>query len=107
MQNLFITGYRAHELQILVRSMRVSLTLKSHRLPPYTSCGRWLGMGAYSGQYGVDLWACEVVLELKQSYPHLEAVNYHCFSEPGGTMERRQAGVLPFHSVWSGLLWCN
>ncbi|PYY30093.1 Uncharacterized protein PIL02S_01695 [Paenibacillus illinoisensis] len=24
------------------------------------------------GQYGVDLWACEVVLELKKTYPHLK-----------------------------------
>lgn len=34
------------------------------------------------GQYGVDLWACEVVLELKQTYPHLKLSIITAFQNP-------------------------
>lgn len=34
------------------------------------------------GQYGVDLWACEVVLELKKTYPHLKLSIITAFQNP-------------------------
>lgn len=34
------------------------------------------------GQYGVDLWACEVVLELKKTYHHLKLSIITAFQNP-------------------------
>jgi len=34
------------------------------------------------GQYGVDLWACEVVLELKKTHPHLKLSIITAFQNP-------------------------
>jgi len=83
LQNLFITGYRAHELQIFGQKHEGIPYIKkaiASRLTPLVEDGlEWV---LTPGQYGVDLWACEVVLELKQSYPHLKLSIITAFQNP-------------------------
>ncbi|QUL55807.1 DUF1273 domain-containing protein [Paenibacillus tritici] len=73
MKTLLVTGYRAHELGIYdskhqgIPYIKKALT---NRIVPLVEEGlEWI---ITPGQYGVDLWACEVVLELKQQYPGLK-----------------------------------
>ncbi|WP_151733253.1 DUF1273 domain-containing protein ['Paenibacillus yunnanensis' Narsing Rao et al. 2020] len=73
MKTLLVTGYRAHELGIFdgkhqaIPYIRKALAA---RLIPLVEDGlEWV---ITPGQYGVDLWACEVVLELKQQYSDLK-----------------------------------
>nr|WP_145403321.1 DUF1273 domain-containing protein [Paenibacillus xylanexedens] len=83
MQNLFITGYRAHELQIFGQKHEGIPFIKkaiASRLTPLVEDGlEWV---LTPGQYGVDLWACEVVLDLKQTYPHLKLSIITAFQNP-------------------------
>lgn len=73
MKTLLVTGYRAHELGIFDSKHQVIPYIKKalqNRLVPLIEEGlEWI---ITPGQYGVDLWACEVVLELKRQYPGLK-----------------------------------
>lgn len=73
MKNLLVTGYRAHELGIFDNKHPGIPYIKkalSNRLKPLIEEGvEWI---ITPGQYGVDLWACEVVCELKTQYPELK-----------------------------------
>ncbi|AOZ93439.1 SLOG family protein [Paenibacillus crassostreae] len=72
MKNLLVTGYRAHELNIYDQKHKgISYIQKAmvRKLVPLIEDGlEWI---ITPGQYGVDLWACEVVISLKRQYPHL------------------------------------
>lgn len=72
-RHLLVTGYRAHELGIYDSKHPGIPWIKkalANRLIPLVEEGlEWV---ITPGQYGVDLWAGEVVLELKQQYPHLK-----------------------------------
>jgi uncharacterized phage-like protein YoqJ len=73
MKNLLVTGYRAHELSIFDQKNKGIVYIKkaiTGRLIPMIEEGlEWV---ITPGQYGVDLWACEVVIDLKNKYPHLK-----------------------------------
>ncbi|GGG17304.1 DUF1273 domain-containing protein [Paenibacillus abyssi] len=73
MKSLLVTGYRAHELNIFDQKNKGILYIKKAiegKLIPLVEEGlEWV---VTSGQYGVDLWACEVVIEMKRRYPHLK-----------------------------------
>ncbi|WP_339253770.1 DUF1273 domain-containing protein [Paenibacillus sp. FSL P2-0136] len=73
MKTLLVTGYRAHELGIYDSKHQGIPYIKkalANRIIPLVEEGlEWV---ITPGQYGVDLWACEVVLELKQQYPALK-----------------------------------
>lgn len=73
MKTLLVTGYRAHELGIYDSKHQGIPYIKkalANRLAPLIEEGlEWV---ITPGQYGVDLWACEVVLELKRQYPELK-----------------------------------
>lgn len=73
MNNLFVTGYRAHELGIFGNKHKgipyIKKALRSRLIPLIEDGVEWV---ITPGQYGVDLWACEVAIELKQSYPQLK-----------------------------------
>ncbi|MFC5407077.1 DUF1273 domain-containing protein [Cohnella soli] len=73
MKNILVTGYRAHELGIYdqkhagISYIRKAIVAK---LIPLLEDGlEWI---ITPGQYGVDLWACEAALELKDQYPQLK-----------------------------------
>jgi len=83
MKNLLVTGYRAHELGIFNRKhpgieyIRKAIAAK---LVPLIEEGvEWV---ITPGQYGVDLWACETVIELKQSYPGLKLSILAAYANP-------------------------
>lgn len=73
MKNLLVTGYRAHELGIFDQKHKGIPFIKKaleRRLIPLVEDGlEWV---ITMGQYGVDLWACEVVIALKEQYPQLK-----------------------------------
>ncbi|MFC5702414.1 DUF1273 domain-containing protein [Cohnella faecalis] len=83
MKNLLVTGYRAHELGIFNRKhpgigyIKKAITAK---LVPLVEEGvEWV---ITPGQYGVDWWACEAVIELKKRYPQLKLSILTAFSNP-------------------------
>ncbi|MBB6734323.1 DUF1273 domain-containing protein [Cohnella zeiphila] len=83
MKNLLVTGYRAHELGIFSRkhpgiaSIRKAMEAK---LVPLVEEGlEWV---ITPGQYGVDLWACETVIELKKRYPWLKLSILAAYANP-------------------------
>ncbi|GGD89302.1 DUF1273 domain-containing protein [Paenibacillus nasutitermitis] len=83
MKNLLVTGYRAHELNIFnQKHAGIPYIQKAlaRRLVPLIEEGlEWV---ITPGQYGVDLWACEVVIALKRSYPHLKLSIIAAFQHP-------------------------
>ncbi|MDO7907636.1 DUF1273 domain-containing protein [Paenibacillus sp. JX-17] len=73
MKTLLVTGYRAHELNIFNQKHEGIPYIKqaiAGRLIPLIEEGlEWV---ITPGQYGVDLWACEVAIMLKEQYPQLK-----------------------------------
>ncbi|WP_339203621.1 DUF1273 domain-containing protein [Paenibacillus sp. FSL K6-3182] len=83
MKNLLVTGYRAHELNIFSQKHEGIVYIKkalTGKLVPLIEDGlEWV---ITPGQYGVDLWACEVVIALKEIYPHLRLSIISAYSNP-------------------------
>lgn len=83
MKNLLVTGYRAHELGIYNNKHHGIPFIRQaiiNRLLPLLEEGlEWV---ITPGQYGVDLWACEAALQLKEEYPHLKCSIITAFSHP-------------------------
>ncbi|WP_068777334.1 DUF1273 domain-containing protein [Paenibacillus sp. FJAT-26967] len=83
MKNLLVTGYRAHELNIFNEKHEGIPYIKkaiAGKLVPLIEEGlEWV---ITAGQYGVDLWACEVVIELKKLYPHLQLSVITAYENP-------------------------
>ena len=72
MKSILISGYRSYELNIFNQSDPKYVFLKEfikNRLITYIENGtEWF---VITGQLGVELWAGEVVLELKEDYPEV------------------------------------
>lgn len=83
MKNLLVTGYRAHELNIFNQKHEGIPYIKqaiAGKLIPLIEDGlEWV---ITPGQYGVDLWACETAIELKQSYPQLKCSIISAYASP-------------------------
>ncbi|MBD2867506.1 DUF1273 domain-containing protein [Paenibacillus arenilitoris] len=83
MKNMLVTGYRAHELNIFSQKHEGIVYIKeaiARKLVPLVEEGlEWV---ITPGQYGVDLWACEVVISLKETYPHLKLSILTAFANP-------------------------
>jgi uncharacterized phage-like protein YoqJ len=83
MKNLLVTGYRAHELGIYDQKHKGIPYIRraiAAKLTPLIEEGlEWV---ITPGQYGVDLWACEAIIELKKSYPHLKLSILTAFINP-------------------------
>ncbi|MGO4544541.1 DUF1273 domain-containing protein [Paenibacillus sp. 2TAB23] len=83
MKNLLVTGYRAHELNIFNQKHEGIVFIKKAlmgKLVPLIEDGlEWV---ITPGQYGVDLWACEVVITLKELYPNLRLSIISAYSNP-------------------------
>ncbi len=82
-KNLLVTGYRAHELNIFSQKHAgigfIQKALRSKLLALAEEGLEWV---ITPGQYGVDLWACEVVIDLKRDYPQLRLSILTAFSNP-------------------------
>ncbi|MFS0728052.1 DUF1273 domain-containing protein [Paenibacillus sp. 1P07SE] len=83
MKNLLVTGYRAHELNIYDDKHPGISFIKQAieaRLIPLVEDGlEWV---LTPGQYGVDLWACEVVIGMRSTYPHLKVSILAAYENP-------------------------
>ncbi|PYI55698.1 DUF1273 domain-containing protein [Paenibacillus flagellatus] len=83
MKNVLVTGYRAHELQIFDEKHKGIVYIKkaiARKLVPLAEEGlEWV---VTPGQYGVDLWACEVVIELKKRFPQLKLSILTAYANP-------------------------
>ncbi|MGG6310885.1 DUF1273 domain-containing protein [Paenibacillus macerans] len=73
MKNILVTGYRAHELGIYSNKHQgipyIRQAIEGRLVPLLEEGLEWV---ITPGQYGVDLWACEAVFELKKRYPQLK-----------------------------------
>lgn len=83
MKNLLVTGYRAHELSIFSQKHEgihyIRQAIRSKLIPLLEEGLEWV---ITPGQYGVDLWACETAIELKQEYPQLRVSILSAFANP-------------------------
>lgn len=83
MKNLLVTGYRAHELGIFNQKHSgipfIKQALRSKLVPLIEDGIEWV---ITPGQIGIDLWACEVVIELKKEYPNLKLSIISAFADP-------------------------
>lgn len=83
MKTLFATGYRAHELQIFNQKHKhipfIKKAIEAKLLPLVEEGLEWV---ITPGQYGFDLWVCEVVIELRGEYPQLKLSIITAFMNP-------------------------
>ncbi len=83
MKNIMVTGYRAHELNIFNQKHEgipyIRQAIRSKLVPLLEEGLEWV---ITPGQYGVDLWACEEAIELKQEYPQLRVSILSAFASP-------------------------
>lgn len=73
MQKVFVTGYKSFELGVFKNDSQeatyIKLALQKNILNMVDEGLEWV---IISGQLGVELWAAEAVIQLKQLYPHLQ-----------------------------------
>jgi uncharacterized phage-like protein YoqJ len=83
MKNLLVTGYRAHEIGIFNQKHKgiayIKKAIESRLIPLVEEGLEWV---ITPGQYGVDLWACEAVIELKKRYPSLKLSILAAYQNP-------------------------
>ncbi|WP_106768634.1 DUF1273 domain-containing protein [Paenibacillus faecalis] len=83
MKNLLITGYRAHELGIYNLKHKgipyIKKAIESKLVPLIEEGLEWV---ITPGQYGIDLWACETAIALKQQYPQLKCSIITAYAHP-------------------------
>lgn len=101
-KNLLITGYRAQELGIFNQKHAGIPFIKQaimNRLIPLLDQGlEWV---ITPGQYGVDLWACEVAIALKSQYPDLKCAIITAFSNQEGKWSEEKQEY--YHKIISQL----
>lgn len=82
MKSVWVTGYRAHELQIYNEEHQaipyIKKMLKQHLIAMLQEGLEWV---VTCGQYGTDLWACEVAYELQDEYPQLQVAIIAAFHD--------------------------
>lgn len=83
MKNLLITGYRAHELGVFSSKHKgipfIRKAIENRLIPLIEEGLEWV---LTPGQYGIDLWACETAIALKERYPHLKCSIISAFANP-------------------------
>jgi uncharacterized phage-like protein YoqJ len=73
MKTIYVTGYRAHELGIFNdKHPGIPIIKKALYNNLYPLCDEGLEWVVISGQLGVEGWAAEAVMELKEHFPHLK-----------------------------------
>lgn len=73
MKSIYVTGYRTHELGIFNdKHPGIPIIKKALKDQLTMLCEDGLEWVIVSGQLGVEHWATEVVLELKEQYPSLK-----------------------------------
>lgn len=109
LKSILATGYRAHELGIYNQKHKGIVYIKKaieNKLVPLIEDGlEWV---VTAGQYGVDLWACEVALALKERYPQLKLSILSAYQSPEESWSeekqiyyRELAGAVDYYGVVS------
>ncbi|MBB3110302.1 putative phage-like protein YoqJ [Paenibacillus phyllosphaerae] len=117
MKNLLVTGYRAHELGIFDQKHKgipfIKKAIENKLIPLIEEGLEWV---ITPGQFGVDLWACEVVIELRKQYPQVRLSIIAAYQNPeekwSETKQEYYRGILrdvdyyasvsnqPYDGVW-------
>lgn len=72
-KRLYVTGYKAHELGIFDnKHPGIAIIKKAVERQLVQFLDEELEWVIISGQYGVEIWAAEIVLQLQEEYPHLK-----------------------------------
>lgn len=84
MRNLLVTGYAAHELGIFNNKHKALKYIRKaciNKMLPLIEEGlEWV---ISPGQYGFDLWAAEIAIQIRERYyPDLKVSVVHAFSNP-------------------------
>ncbi|MFC0214487.1 DUF1273 domain-containing protein [Paenibacillus chartarius] len=84
MKSVLVTGYRAHELGIFDQKHQgipyIKRAIEAKLLPLLDEGLEWV---LTPGQYGVDLWAAEVAIGLKErQYPQLQLAIVTAYANP-------------------------
>ncbi|MED4163535.1 DUF1273 domain-containing protein [Halalkalibacterium halodurans] len=73
MKVITLTGYKAHELGIFSHNHRgITYIKKAFEQQILALIEEGVEWFLISGQLGVELWAAEVVIKLKQTHPHIQ-----------------------------------
>lgn len=82
MKVLSISGYKAHEIGVFKNSdPAITIIKKAIRQEIVAKLDEGLEWVIISGQLGVELWAAEVVLELKEEFPSLQLAILTAFEQ--------------------------
>ncbi|AJY74169.1 SLOG family protein [Paenibacillus beijingensis] len=102
MKNLLVTGYRAHEMNIFSRNHKgivyIQKAIAAKLIPLIEEGLEWV---VTPGQYGVDLWACETVIALKQQYPQLKLSIISAYRSPEEKWKEDKQEY--FHQILKGV----
>lgn len=102
MKNLLVTGYRAHELSIFSPKHKgigyIQKAIAAKLIPLVEEGLEWV---LTPGQYGVDLWGCEVVIALKQQYPQLRLGIISAYTNPEEKWKEEKQDY--FHQILKGV----
>ena len=78
---LWVTGYRSYELGVFANNdpkvKVIKYLLKKHFEQKFNDGLEWVITG---GQLGVEQWAAEAAIELKEEYPELKVSLMYPFS---------------------------
>lgn len=92
---LWVTGYRSYELGVFSNSdpkvKVIKYLLKKHFEQKFNDGLEWVITG---GQLGVEQWAAEAALELKEDYPELKVSLMYPFSEFGSQWNEQNKAKL-------------
>ncbi|WP_127585462.1 DUF1273 domain-containing protein [Paenibacillus koleovorans] len=94
MNRVLVTGYRANELGIFsMKHPGIPIIRKAIRRQLLVLLEEGLEWVVVSGQWGVELWAAEVALELKTEYPQLQLAVITPFLEQDEKWSEEKRGV--------------
>lgn len=83
MKNLLVCGYRANELNIFNQKHKgipyIKMAIEARLAPLIDEGLEWV---LTAGQYGFDLWVCEVANELRLRYPQLKTSILAAYKSP-------------------------
>ncbi|MFC4709734.1 DUF1273 domain-containing protein [Enterococcus eurekensis] len=92
---LIITGYRNYEIGVFQdKDMKIKIIKKVIREALITLIEDGLKWVIVSGNLGVELWAAEVVIELKKVYPEIKLALIFPFEGWGGNWNEKNQQLL-------------
>lgn len=95
LRNLYISGYRSYELGVFAdddpKVTFIKLAIKERLIQDLDRGLEWVLIG---GQLGTELWAGQVVMELKEEYPGLQLAVILPYQDFGNQWNEKNQGLL-------------